>query len=247
MEQRKKMKIACNSAYVKTETLNFTFAWQAVIVYFNICSNHRHIKCVWLLSLWQRLLLQSAAMKPKYWKCVITCLHISLKPQHRPRIWLCLQKANEPRVPTIYCQLFMHKLSTFLLNKYAIETMGLKPPKSPPLRAYGPRLIHPSLHWPHSPPQTTAWSIHERSHNYTTKSPMVTVGCPKFTPKTVPSPLTITTIKYTHPLTNPTHHPKRHPDAISRFATVHFLDSQTHRPTDGIGNRSISVMLTLYW
>jgi len=28
------MAIACNSAYVQTETLNFTFAGQAVIVYF---------------------------------------------------------------------------------------------------------------------------------------------------------------------------------------------------------------------
>jgi len=25
---------SCNSAYVQIETLNFTFAWQAVIVYF---------------------------------------------------------------------------------------------------------------------------------------------------------------------------------------------------------------------
>ena len=29
-----KMKIAYNSAYIQTETLNFTFARQAVIVYF---------------------------------------------------------------------------------------------------------------------------------------------------------------------------------------------------------------------
>jgi len=34
---------ACNSAYVSTETLNFTFARQAFIVYFYIYSNHRHI------------------------------------------------------------------------------------------------------------------------------------------------------------------------------------------------------------
>jgi len=33
------MKIACNSVYIQTETLNFTFAQQAVIVYFYICSN----------------------------------------------------------------------------------------------------------------------------------------------------------------------------------------------------------------
>ena len=29
------MTIACNSAYIQTETLNFTFAQQAVIVYFD--------------------------------------------------------------------------------------------------------------------------------------------------------------------------------------------------------------------
>jgi len=29
------MTIACNSAYIHAETLNFTFAWQAIIVYFD--------------------------------------------------------------------------------------------------------------------------------------------------------------------------------------------------------------------
>jgi len=28
------MTIACNYTYIETETLSFTFAWQAVIVYF---------------------------------------------------------------------------------------------------------------------------------------------------------------------------------------------------------------------
>ena len=37
------MKIAYNSAYVHTETLNFTFAWQAIIVYFYLCSNLQEI------------------------------------------------------------------------------------------------------------------------------------------------------------------------------------------------------------
>jgi len=40
-----KMKIACNAAYIQTETLNFTFAWQAVIVYCYICFNHRRGYC----------------------------------------------------------------------------------------------------------------------------------------------------------------------------------------------------------
>jgi len=38
-------KLACYSAYVQTETLNFTFAWQPNIVYFYICSNHRRGYC----------------------------------------------------------------------------------------------------------------------------------------------------------------------------------------------------------
>jgi len=33
-----KMKIACNSVYIQTETLTFTFAQQTVIVYFYICA-----------------------------------------------------------------------------------------------------------------------------------------------------------------------------------------------------------------
>ena len=48
--------------------------------------------------------------------------------------------------------------------------------------------------------------------------------------KTAPSFSTIfTPMQYTHPLTNPTHHPKQHSDSISRFATVHFPDRQTNR------------------
>jgi len=38
-----KMKTAYNSTYLETETLNFTFAWQAVIVYFYLCSNFQEI------------------------------------------------------------------------------------------------------------------------------------------------------------------------------------------------------------
>jgi len=45
-----------------------------------------------------------------------------------------------------------------------------------------------------------------------------------------PTPSTITTsIEYTHPSTDPTHHPKQHPDPISCFATLHFPDRHTDR------------------
>jgi len=38
-------------------------------------------------------------------------------------------------------------------------------------------------------------------------------------------------------MTDPTYHPKRHPDPISRFAKVHFPQRQTDRPTDTQTNR----------
>ena len=55
-------------------------------------------------------------------------------------------------------------------------------------------------------------------------------------PQTAPSAWgTWTPIFYTHAVTNSTHHPKRHPHPITRFATIHFpdihTDRQTHRPT----------------
>jgi len=56
-------------------------------------------------------------------------------------------------------------------------------------------------------------------------------------------PLSNTSIPRPTPLT------KRHPDPLSRFATVHFPDQQTdrptHRPTDELGNRSTWLVLTL--
>jgi len=36
-------------------------------------------------------------------KNAVTVLHISLRPQHRPRTWLYLRKANEQPIPTVYC------------------------------------------------------------------------------------------------------------------------------------------------
>jgi len=52
-------------------------------------------------------------------------------------------------------------------------------------------------------------------------------------------------------LDSPTHHPKRHPNPVSRFATIHFPDTQTHRrtdrPTHGISDRSIPRVLMIYY
>jgi len=38
-----KVKIAYNSAYIQTETFNFTFAQHAIIVYVYLCSNFQEI------------------------------------------------------------------------------------------------------------------------------------------------------------------------------------------------------------
>ena len=55
-----------------------------------------------------------------------------------------------------------------------------------------------------------------------------------------PFPSTISTLSNTPSSTDPTHHPKWHPDPISRFATVHPPDRQTDRPTDGLADRSVT-------
>jgi len=59
----------------------------------------------------------------------------------------------------------------------------------------------------------------------------------------------ITPIWHTYPSTDPIYQPKRHPDSISHFATIHFpdrpTDIQTDRPAVGIGDNSIPRALTL--
>jgi len=62
-----------------------------------------------------------------------------------------------------------------------------------PLGDMDSHLIHPFLGWPHSPSQMASQLIHAILHNYATKSQLVTMGCPTFTPKTAPSFLTIYT------------------------------------------------------
>ena len=48
-------------------------------------------------------------------------------------------------------------------------------------------------------------------------------------------------VYYTHSSTDPTHHPKRHLDPFSRFATIHFAD----RPTDRWSRRMFRNMSRL--
>ena len=67
------------------------------------------------------------------------------------------------------------------------------------------------------------------------------MGRLNFTPKTAPSLLTITTFISTYPI----HHPKRHPNPINRFATIHFADRQTDRQTDRWSRRMFRNMSRL--
>jgi len=80
---------------------------------------------------------------------------------------------------------------------------------------------------------------------------LLSIGCPN-SPQNCPFPFDDKhPIYYTHPSTDPTHHPKRHRDAISRCATIYFPDQQTDRhtdrPSDGIDDSSTPLALMLYW
>jgi len=100
-----------------------------------------------------------------------------------------------------YCQLFTHELNTFLGEQYIILPIQMngganteKSQKQPNLfEARGP----PSnTSMPGPTPlnsQMTARSLYALPHNYATKSPLITMGHPIFTPKTTPFPSTITT------------------------------------------------------
>jgi len=73
-----------------------------------------------------------------------------------------------------------------------------------------------------SPPLTA-------EHNYATKSTSVTMECPTFAPKTAPSLRRFPSPSNTPIVDRPYSYPDRHPDPISRFATVHPPDRQTDR------------------
>jgi len=135
----------------------------------------------------------------------------------------------------------------------SLKNMPLKPmgPKKPSLGVHGPPSIHPSLDWLHSPPPTRARLVHTLLHKYTTKSPLVTMGFPTFTPKT--APLTIITpsnipIPQLTPLTTPNgiepfchSTPSGQTDRMTDWLTVNrWARRQTDwLSTDGLGDRSV--------
>jgi len=79
-------------------------------------------------------------------------------------------------------------------------------------------------------------------HNYATQSPLVIMGCPKFSPKTPPSPLTIITSSNTHiPQLTPLTTPKsiRIQSVILPQYTF-WTDRETHRQTDSWSGQQAS-------
>jgi len=156
------MTITYNSAYVQTETLNFTFAQQAIIVHFD--AQH------WVLT------AQSIENEIKYtlpMKQTAFSTHAGISP-----IWGFSLSTGPNNVLSVwkYCQLFTHEQYGEQYVILPIQTDGganaEKSQKQPfPLRHVDPHLIHQCLGPPHSPPQTTARLVHTFPHNHATKSP----------------------------------------------------------------------------
>ena len=72
------------------------------------------------------------------------------------------------------------------------------------------------------------------SHTYAVKSPLVTMVCPKFAPKSTHSRGSIPKPHYLpHPWTRPTYDAKRHPDPIRCFSKIHWTDRPTDRSSTG--------------
>ena len=128
----------------------------------------------------------------------------------------------------------MYESNTFLCKNYTIlpiQTNGganvEKSPKQPlPLGAHGPHSVHECLSQLHSPPQTTARSIHAFPHNYASKAPLVTIGCPKFTLKTAPS-LQRSPLPSNTSILNRPHSPSPTASGSTQpFSTLQFADRE---------------------
>jgi len=111
-----------------------------------------------------------------------------------------------------------------------------------------PPLIHPCRDRSRSPDQTIHRSIHAISHKYAAKyRPLVTIGRPKFTPKTARSPSTITT-HLIHASLGRLHSPPQTASRSIQPFCHNTLSGQTDRPTDrsdDLGEKLVSRVLTL--
>jgi len=109
------------------------------------------------------------------------------------------------------------------------------PTHTPPFTAPSTVSIRTSRLWRCAP-----FPLH-KIHKYATKSPLVTMGRSKFTPK-LPLPFDDNHLYLIYPsLDRPHLPPQRHPSPLSRFATIYFPD----RPTDGLGEKPVLRVLTL--
>jgi len=136
------------------------------------------------------------------------CTWISRQPPLRSWTWLHHKKGNLIQNSAVYRAYgntvnFSHTSRMhFSASLGLLKPMHAEMPKNAtnharnrpfPLRHVDFHLTHECLGLPHSPCQTTARSLYALPHNDATKSPLVIMGRGKFTPKTAPSPWTITT------------------------------------------------------
>jgi len=122
----------------------------------------------------------------------------------------------------------------FLLKNMSFKLMGTKTPKTAtfPWGNGGPSntpIPRPTLLTTPNDSSISSCTFAELCN----KVPIVYNGMPHIYLQNCPFPLNDHHhIWYTYSSTDPTHHPKQHPDPTSQFATVHFPHRLTERQTD---------------
>ena len=152
-----------------------------------------------------------------------------------------------------HCQLFTHEWNTSWFKEYPNQTnckfVTINPQNLHfPLQHMDTHLMHPSLNRPHSVHHSNDSSIGSRtSGELRNKVPIGYNWKPQIHHQNCPLSFDDHHLHLLNPsLDRPTHNSKRHPDPVSRFATIHFPDRQTDRQI-GIGdNYSKSAYALLY-
>jgi len=197
--------------------------------------------------------LQHAVRRDFWHVTTVTFLHISRKPPLRSWTWLYHLKANEKMFPMTHCPYgnivnFSHTSQIHFCWTMR-HSWGRKFPETSqtplPLAAR-----QPSSNTPMPGPSTLNTSNNSSissctAHNYATKSPFITMGQCKSPPK-LPLPLQRSPPHLIHPSLDWPHSPSQ---TVSRanqpfchsklFRSTDRQTVQTHRPTDGLGNRSV--------
>jgi len=185
------------------------------------------------------LTLLSGSSAPSGWvHQILHCFWVT----EAPEMWR-LQSATFKVLALLEfgCSIQKHVIQTNWVNGDA------KPPK-PPFRLghVDPHVLHLCCDQLHSIPPTIAQSLHVLLHNYTTKSPLFTMGHPKFTPKTAYR-LRWSPPNLIHPSLNRPHSPSQMASGSIQLFCHSTLSGQTHtdRLTDGLGDRSVRIRRTL--